>query len=205
MFLELPGMPCIDIGRASLAESALRAKADVLLWLDADMVFNVSTCESIIADAMRLEAVVGCLYAGKKFGAKPQVAFLPRTKDLVCFDGGELVEVEAIGFGVTAHPAFMLEMIAEKQKLPRLHVLEHTLRPWFTTRSDGGWREMHSDDYAFCRRARESGFRIFADTRQRVGHIGLHTYQLEDARPLVHAPSLTLQFAPEDDGEKAAE
>lgn len=203
LFLELPGMPCIDIGRASLAESALREKADVLLWLDSDMVFNVSTCDEIVAQAMAQQAVVGCLYAGKKFGAKPQCAFLAGTGAFTAYEGGSLLEVEAIGFGVVAHPASMLEGVAKKLHLPTLKILDFSIRPWFTTDATGKWEAMHSDDYAFCRRAREAGYRIFADTRQRVGHIGFHTYMLEDAIPLTRAPSLLLQF--EDTKKEAAE
>lgn len=196
---HLPGMPCVDIGRASVAESALRwakesTEKTMLLWLDADMTFSVETCEQVLAEANARDALVGCLYAGKKFGAAPQVAWLEEMGDsLVCFKGGSVVEVEAIGFGCVAMPAAMLEIIAEKLSLPRLKVLELTLRPWFTTDTSGRWPGMHSDDYAFCKRAREAGFKIFADSRQRVGHIGLHTYFLEDAMPLTRFESLTFQ------------
>lgn len=205
-FLELSGMPCIDIGRSSISESALRHfrqepggglnDNDLLLWLDADMVFTVETCDQILEEARKRQAVVGCLYAGKKFGAKPQVAFKPSEREYVAFEGGSLLEVEAIGFGCVAMPAIMLEVVAEKLRLPRLGILEQTFRPWFTTDSSGQWETMHSDDYSFCRRARDAGFRIFADTRQRVGHIGQHVYQLEDAIPLTRGASVKFTIDP---------
>ena len=202
---QLPGMPCIDIGRSSVAESALRWAKEIkgerpmLLWLDADMTFSVETCEQILDEARARNTVVGCLYAGKKFGAAPQVAWLPEMGDsLTCFKGGGIVEVAAIGFGCVAMPAMMLEDVAHKLKLPALKVLDLTLRPWFTTDSSGAWENMHSDDYAFCRRARDAGYRIFADTRQRVGHIGFHTYFLEDARPLERHESLTFTNSTKD-------
>lgn len=198
--LELAGMPCLDIGRASVAESGLFWAEDarkaghenpVLVWLDADMVFSVRTIEEVAAAAIEKDSLVGCLYAGKKFGAQPQAAWLEGGEsEVICFKGGGLHEVAAIGFGVVAMPASMLERVAEFHKLPRLAVLDHAFRPWFT--NDPSWGVMHSDDYAFCRRAREAGFKIWADTRQRVGHIGLHTYQLEDALPLTRFESLNL-------------
>jgi hypothetical protein len=37
------------------------------------------------------------------------------------------------------------------------------------------------EDFAFCERARRCGFKVIADTRIRLGHIGRQTYQWEDA------------------------
>jgi hypothetical protein len=190
--LELAGAPCIDIARAVLAEQALELeeRPDVLLWLDADMTFSPNTCRTIASEAWFREAIVGCLYAGKSLGSDPQCIFKGEAKPIQCFEFGSVIEVHSIGFGVVAFPTKMLETIAEKQELVPQRVGKKTYRPWFT--NDPRWDSAHSDDYAFCRRARESGFRVFADTRQRVGHIGLHEFHLEDmaGRPLL--PSLTL-------------
>jgi GT2 family glycosyltransferase len=37
------------------------------------------------------------------------------------------------------------------------------------------------EDFAFCERARRSGYRIFADTTIRLRHIGNYGYSWEDA------------------------
>jgi hypothetical protein len=44
------------------------------------------------------------------------------------------------------------------------------MRPWYL-----------AEDYAFCERVRQSGFRIWADTRVRLGHIGAYSYSWEEA------------------------
>jgi hypothetical protein len=44
---------------------------------------------------------------------------------------------------------------------------------------DGHW--YLAEDYAFCQRARDAGFRIFADTSIRLWHIGTYRYGWEDA------------------------
>lgn len=185
--------PCIDISRAVLAERAIREKAEVLVWIDADMIFSPSTCENVARQAGELSAVVGCLYSGKKSEALPQVALI-EDRNLTCFKGGELVEVKAIGFGLVAHPVSMLERIAERLALPRQKCgRDSYARPWFT--GDPRWESMHSDDYAFCRRAREAGFKIFADTRERVGHLGEYEYHLEDlaARTIYESLEIVLE------------
>jgi hypothetical protein len=38
-----------------------------------------------------------------------------------------------------------------------------------------------ADDFAFCHRARGAGYKIFADTTIRLGHIGRYAYTWEDA------------------------
>ncbi len=38
-----------------------------------------------------------------------------------------------------------------------------------------------AEDYAFCHRARQCGYRIYADTSIRLWHIGTYRYGWEDA------------------------
>src|SRR5439155_25640737 len=52
-----------------------------------------------------------------------------------------------------------------------------------------------AEDYAFCQRARECGFRVYADASVRLWHIGTYRYGWEDAgmdRP--RFGSFTLNF-----------
>lgn len=174
--------------------------ADMLLWLDADMVFSADTCRAVVKEAWERHAVVGCVYAGKKLGSDPQCVF-KGGGEIPFFELGKVLEVHAIGFGVVAFPAFMLENIASFHKLKPRRVGDGTFRPWFT--DDPSWDLVHSDDYAFCKRAREAGFKVFADTRQRVGHVGLHTFNLEDmaGRPLKKALILAQEERPQEAAE----
>lgn len=194
---EFKECPCVDISRAAIAEGVIRERSgDVILWLDADMTFSVETCETIVREAWERQTLVGCVYSGKKFGAMPQCVFPNGLTKLDFFEKGSVVEVEAIGFGVVAHPVAMLETIAAKCELAPQGVGKMRVRPWFT--GDPRWESMHSDDYCFCRRARQAGFKLYADTRQRVGHIGFHTYHLEDsAVSLQRANTFRIHFSPE--------
>ena len=38
-----------------------------------------------------------------------------------------------------------------------------------------------AEDYSFCERARRCGFKIMADTRVRLWHVGSYKYSWEDA------------------------
>lgn len=179
MDFPLPGQPCIDIARAVLAERAILSGADVCLWLDADMTFSPEICGSLVEQAGELGGLVGAIYVKKKPGGDMNVILLDDVKKLHFFQGGGTFEVMALGFGCIAHPTRIFEAVATAQELKPRRIMNDTFRPWFT--DDPTWDSVHSDDYAFCRRARASGFKVFADTRARVGHIGEYVYHVEDS------------------------
>jgi hypothetical protein len=183
------GGPCVDVVRNVLAEHALARGADTLVWLDADMTFTVTTVDALVAECRARQAIVGCLYAEKRSAALPQVSLLEPRAAIRCFAGGEVLKVEAIGFGVVAHPASILEAVA---KTLRAQVVGpgQTARPFFT--GDPSAPQMHSDDYSFCRRARLAGFSVYADARHRVGHLGEYEYHLEDCAPRPRYETLEL-------------
>ena len=61
---------------------------------------------------------------------------------------------------------------------------------------DGHW--YLAEDYAFCERARQCGFKIMADTSIRLWHIGEYAYGWEDAgRDLERFETFTLNLGPE--------
>ncbi|MGQ9918681.1 MAG: hypothetical protein ACUVS7_14815 [Bryobacteraceae bacterium] len=67
---------------------------------------------------------------------------------------------------------------------------------------DGHW--YLAEDYAFCERARQCGFRIMADTTVRLWHIGSYAFGWEDAgmeRPRV--ASFTLRFPDQREDKRA--
>jgi hypothetical protein len=178
--LEHSGPNC-DLVRSILAMAAIADKADVIVMADADMTFSVDAAQTIVREADARQALVGCLYLGKKRGGEPQVSLLPGTKELRCYEGGSVFEVNAIGFGLVAFPVSMLTAMVERLGMVAQRVGERLYFPWWS--NDCSHNLMHSDDYSFCRRARLSGFRNFADSRHRVGHLGEHEYFLEDAAP----------------------
>ena len=50
---------------------------------------------------------------------------------------------------------------------------------WSIRRTAGPW--YLAEDYAFCERARQCGYKIMADTSIRLWHIGEYAYGWEDA------------------------
>lgn len=177
-YIELPNMPVLDIARARLTSEALRTdNPDVLLWIDADMTFEVGACEAIVATALARQAVVGCIYAQKKFGGQPQVKFAPGVDVVRYYGRGGLYEADWVGFGLTAVPVSIVRAMisADTQKKTFLGV---PVSPLYTTPSDSEW--MMVDDEAFCSRVRALGYHVYVDTVHRLGHLGEHEFVLED-------------------------
>ena len=84
-----------------------------------------------------------------------------------------------------------LAMCNERFRLPMIpffHSIVHACE-------DGHW--YLAEDYAFCQRARASGFKIMADTTVRLWHHGNHAYGWEDAgRELERYDTFTLNLGP---------
>lgn len=175
--------PNLNLGRAAIAEKALELGFDVLLWIDSDITFSVDAARGIVERAHELDALVGGLYLEKKLGGRPRADFLETIQGRLFAPDSPMLEVRSIGFGLVAHRASMLTSIAAHHALPWQSIegderVPVRVRPFFTpdTRS----ATTTTDDYVFCTRAREAGFKIFADTRFRLGHLGEYEFTLDD-------------------------
>ncbi len=176
--LALDDFALIDLARCILAETALAEGVDVALFLDNDMNFKVSVCEELVREAYARQQIVGALYLGKEFGGRVRANFLPGTEEIPCFEAGRVMEVLDIGFGCVAVPTPVFTGIAKKLAMKRVRVKDHLFYPWFC--ADLAADEFLSEDYAFTERARKAGYKVLADTRQRVGHLGYYEFGLED-------------------------
>jgi hypothetical protein len=90
-----------------------------------------------------------------------------RISELVWEIPDEVFEVKYIGTGFMLISAKCLKHMFEKYPYPFMSFID-----------DNG--EELSEDYAFCDRARTEGFKILADGKVKLGHIGKHTYTIAD-------------------------
>lgn len=133
--------------RNDLAIQAMKIDATHILWLDADMKFPQDALLRLLGHG---KPIVGANYSHRRFPIH-HVAFKTvgegndRGADVMCRTTDEstgLEEVEGIGFGM------LLMETAILTKIPF---------PWFTLQDGVG------EDLAFCRRAREAGYKIYVD------------------------------------------
>lgn len=140
------GQSRIDKAREQLAEGAMRAEADWLLWLDADQTFPPDTLIRLLAHDL---PIVGAHYPRRR----PDDIISAAVKDGQALrsrrDGLEPVDI--LPFGVA---------------LIRADVFKSLPRPWFRMTDEG-------EDTYFCDQAIKAGYQPTVDHKlsAEVGHV----------------------------------
>ena len=155
--------------RNEMTASFLTTEHSHMMWIDADIEFEPKNIASLWN--MEADVAVG-VYAMKKpdkqwFAAWKDGALV---KDLDQFNGP--IEVDYAGTGFMMIRRNVIKTLAAKApsyegpngRVPALYM---------TPIHDDGFE---SEDYHFCRLAREAGFKIMMDPSVRLGHIGQFRY-----------------------------
>ncbi len=190
------GYAAIDQGRNQMATDALRNGYVETLWIDADIGFHPDAVERLRSHAL---PIVAGVYAQK---AKRSLScyVMPGTASMTFGKSGGLVELmyAATGFLLVRREAYL--KIQDHHHLPVCNEqfgrpMIPFFQPMVCPTENGHW--YLAEDYAFSQRARDAGFRIFADTTIRLSHLGTYGYCWEDAGggPQRFA-SYTLNFGP---------
>ena len=143
--------------------------ADFLMFIDSDMIFPHHAIAKLMLSG---RDIIGGLYFKKGEGSKPVAARMNEEgmfKEIQNVPN-EVFEVDAIGTGFllirkTVFDSFSKEKIEEIGEPFNFHTL-----------ASGG---EESEDWAFCRRAKQLGFKIYCDPTIPLGHIGEQTYKKE--------------------------
>jgi hypothetical protein len=175
------GVSAIDQGRSLFASEALLAGFTEIMWIDSDIKFSADSIDVLRSHA---QPVVSAIYPKKGIRALASNV-LPGTPDLRFGPEGGLVEIDyaAAGF-LLVRREVLIKMIAEL-KLPATNelfggcVIYPFFLPMVIPFKDSQW--YLGEDFAFSHRAKECGFKIYADTSIRLWHIGSYEYGWEDA------------------------
>jgi hypothetical protein len=174
------GYSAIDAARNQMATNALADGFDELIWVDSDVLFRPED----VATLRNHDLPLVCGVCPKKGPRQFACAFLPGTRSITFGRDGGLTEVRYCGFGLVYTRRVVYETIQERLRLPVCNQrFGQSLVPFFAPLvvedAEGAW--YLSEDYAFCERARQCGFRIMADTSLRLWHVGSYRYGWEDA------------------------
>lgn len=149
-FLLLTGS-LIFASREAIAQKAVNEEFDYVLWIDSDMTFPPSLLLDLIAHdkdivtgvcAMRRHPYTPCVYKEKE------------KYEAVTEWPDRLFEVDACGFGAILTKVEVLEKMFDKYQT--------CFQPIYG----------YGEDMSFCRRAKELGYKIYADPNIDIGHIG---------------------------------
>lgn len=146
--------------RNTLVESALKIKADYILWLDSDMHFPNYLVEKFLEHR---KDIVATTYSTR---IKPQrsVAFLDKNNlDLRLKKNNGLHKVWAVGMGCM--------LISTK-------IFQYISKPYFQYIWNEDTQDLSGEDIYFCNLLNESGFEIFVDCdlSKDIAHYGTKAY-----------------------------
>ena len=185
----------IDRSRNVIASAFLRSDADVLLTVDSDIWFRPQDAVALCEKAVERD-IIGACYVTRGEPTQPAV-MLPPGEVVMFMPGVSPVEVPFLSTGFMAVHRRVFEKLSES--VPRAH--QNWRGPggddqswWmfytpFSIEWPGDVNLALSEDWAFCQRARDAGFKVWLDPSIRVGHNGDRLLTLEEMlRPPRPAP-----------------
>jgi hypothetical protein len=174
------GYAAIDAARNQMATDALAQGFHELMWIDADVVFDPDDVDKLRAHGLPL--VCG-LYA-KKSRRELACAFLPGTRQVLFGPNGGVIDMLYCGFGFVLTRRELYETMQRQLRLPVCNRrFKSCMVPYFAPLVAGEGEDAWylAEDYAFCERARQCGFRVLADLTIRLWHVGTYRFSWEDA------------------------
>lgn len=182
VFSKRRGDALIDRARAMEASRFLFDKQfEVLLFLDDDIIYNYEDAIKVCRAVHEGCDIVGGAYTLKTDGGEQfNVKFLTENKTIPFGTDGGLAEVRLVSTGFMAIHRRVFEKMAET--MPLCVAQKAKFYPFFQPypkEIDGKWYYL-SEDWAFCERARDLGFKIWCDTTVKIKHAGRYVYDWDD-------------------------
>jgi hypothetical protein len=186
------GDALVSRARSRTASRFLRSDCDVMLSIDSDIEFEPQDALSICYEALNKRAPVGGLYMTRALETQPAV-LLP--DEVVAAPGTRPVEVPFLSTGFMAIPKEVFQALSEDLPLCHQTWIDSAGRdlsfwpfymPFVIEWPEDGHMYL-SEDWAFCQRAKEAGYKLWLDAGVNLKHWGEYAYTKED---LVRPPKL---------------
>ena len=150
----------IYTSRNNLATMAVQGEVDYVLWLDSDMVFPPDVLIKLLEDRDKGDIITG-IYHRRVQPFKPVLYSKLEINESGCdwlgyddYPTDDVFEVQGCGFGCVLTPVQVLFDVLAK------------FGDMFGPLNGVG------EDLSFCWRAKQCGFKIVADPRLQLGHVG---------------------------------
>lgn len=151
-----------------------------IYWIDSDTHFDASDFR-VLAEGPPLAFLP---YQVKV--ANGGIAAMPMPGQVFDRDSSGWLEARACGFGFVKTPRSLYQALS---KTVPLYQNSHEARPtWaffqpsiWEPEDAGGRKCYYGEDFSFCFRAREAGFKLMGNFDRNIGHIGRYAYRIQDA------------------------
>lgn len=169
----------IDRARSSVAEGFLKSNMDVLVMVDHDLSWEAGDMLRIARKAHELQGIVGAAVSKRNRGEGIASVITEPGSWQVGTD--RIVNASYVGSAFTAFPRKVVEAVASSmrntvQGFRPMFIPDTSI---FKDNPSLDWYE--SEDWAFCRRALDLGFKCYVDLKPQVGHWGVKCYTVGDA------------------------
>ena len=167
----------IDRSRSAVATQFLdepNRTGDVLVFIDYDIMFDAPTLHQLIKDCYATKSIVVGPYAIKNEKVPPDICVnLLKGNSLKLRTGKpELLEVRYGGTGFMAIHIDVLRKMAETMETVECG---SNFYPFFLPITVDG--KYLSEDFSFCYKARELGFKVWCDPNLWLGHVGAKIFE----------------------------
>lgn len=189
------------LGRARSREASyfLESDCDVFLAVDDDIQFNPDDAIKLCKEANERKSIVAATCVIKR-EEQPWIASKPleNSPPIVFEENSEPVEIKWAGAGMVAVHRSVFEGMIKHFNMPLLHPTDLRFYYFFDTmiwEHEKLGKMLLSEDWAFCERAREAGFKTYLHPGVRTVHFGHYGYSLDDMlRPeRKHHPKITYE------------
>lgn len=168
----------VGVSRDQLAQQAIHNGFDYVLWIDSDMTFPDTALVDLLKDIQENKSDID-IVTGLCFRRRPPYtpAIWKRlrmgigeekvTEDYNEYPKNELFEIDACGMAFCLMKTEVLSTVLNKDNNLFSHI------------------PGYGEDLSLCIRAKRAGFRIWCDSRVKIGHIGqtvIDEYYYEKSR-----------------------
>lgn len=149
---------------------------EVFLSVDSDIEFKPEDAALIVKDVADGLDICGGFYVTRSQDAPAHPAVRLAPNQHLIIGRGEPAEIVYASTGFMAVHRKVFERLAETMELCRSG--PRYFYPFYSPFVYKG--EYLSEDWAFCQRARDIGFKIWLDPRIRLGHLGYKSFTVEE-------------------------
>lgn len=151
----------IYASRDHLASQAIMENSDYVLWLDSDMVFSSDLLVDLMKDIESGKDFVSGLYFRRKAPYSPvlyktiRMGFVGESvsEEYLDYPENEMFEIDACGFGGVLMKTEMLKAVIDHDHNCFAPIIGY------------------GEDISFCIRAKKLGYKLWCDSRVKMGHI----------------------------------
>lgn len=192
----------ISRSRSTLASKALESGADVMVMIDADIQFEPADFIKLVKSARATGQIIAGVYVTREKKPRPTIVPYPGT-ELAFVDSPDpnLMEVLYASAGFMAVPRKVLQDMteAEFQTINGPEVLWHSrggpeegkliwdFYRMMVVRDSNGLPWWLEESYSFCERARQIGYKVYADTSVFIAHRATVSMTIFDVETPGHA------------------